>query len=119
MIGMTNSPNSHLAVNSGLPVGEVYPDQDTIGTLVNLNAIAVIQGGPHPEPAKRFVDFVLSPTGQRMLVKNAYEIPLVADVDAKPVKPLAELKTPLVTIRSLAAVADSTMDLLRKIDPRW
>ena len=119
VIGLTNSPNSHLAVKAGLPVGEVYPDQDTIGTLVNLNAIAVVQGAPHPEKAKRFVDFVLSPNGQRLLVENAYEIPLLANIDSGSVKPLSAMKTPSITVRSLAAAADSTMDLLRNIDPRW
>jgi len=118
-IGVTNSPNSHLAVRAGLPVGEVYPDQNTIGTLVNLNTIAVVEGGPHLEPAKQFVDFVLSPIGQRLLVEKAYEIPLVPDVDSGSVKPLSAMKTPSVTVRSLAAAADSTMDLLRAIDPRW
>ena len=118
-IGVTNSPNSHLAVRAGLPVGEVYPDQDTIGTLVNLNAIAVVEGGPHLKPAKQFVDFVLSPAGQRLLVQHAYEIPLVANVDSGSVKHLSAMKTPSVTVRSLAAAADSTMDLLRTIDPRW
>ncbi len=119
MIGVTNSPNSHLAVRAGLPVGEVYPDQDTIGTLVNLNAIALVEGGPHLTSAKQFVDFVLLPAGQRLLVERAYEIPLVGDVDSGLVKPLSEMKTPSVTVRSLAVAADSTMDLLRAIDPRW
>lgn len=118
-IGLTNSPNSHLAVRAGLPVGEVYPDQGTIGTLVNLNAIAVVQDSPHPELAKQFVDFVLSPEGQRLLVENAYEIPLRTDVNSGSVKPLSAMKTPSITVRSLAAAADSTMDLLRNIDPRW
>lgn len=118
-IGLTNSPNSHLAVRAGLPVGEVYPDQDTIGTLVNLNAIAVVHSSPHPELAKQFVDFVLSPAGQRLLVENAYEIPLRTDVNSGSVKPLSAMKTPSITVRSLAAAADSTMDLLRNIDPRW
>ena len=118
-IGVTNSPNSHLAARAGLPVGEVYPDQDTIGTLVNLNAIAVVEGGPHPELAKQFVDFVLSPAGQRLLVEKAYEIPLVGNVDSGTVKPLSAMHTPSVTVRSLADAADSTMDLLRNIDSRW
>ena len=118
-IGVTNSPNSHLAVGAGLPVAEVYPDQDTIGTLVNLNAIALIQGGSHPESAKRFVDFVLSPEGQRVLVENAYEIPLVSDVATGSVKPLAAIRTPSITVSLLAAAANPTIDLLRTIDPRW
>jgi len=118
-IGLTNSPNSHLAVGAGFPVGEVYPDQTMIGTLVNLNAIAVIQGAPHPELAKRFVDFVLSHDGQQLLVENAYEIPLLPSVDSGLVKPLSAIRVPSVTVRGLAAAADSTMDLLRSIDPRW
>ena len=93
-------------MRAGLPVGEVYPDQATIGTLVNLNAIALVKGGPHPEPARQFVDFVLSPSGQQLLVENAYEIPLVANVDSGPVKPLSAMNTPSITVRSLADAAD-------------
>jgi hypothetical protein len=54
-----------------------------------------------------------------LLIENAYEIPLVANVDSGSVKPLSAIKTPSLTVRSLADAADSTMDLLRTIDPRW
>lgn len=119
VIGLTNSPNYHLAKKAGLPVGVLYPDQETIGTLLNLNAIALVKGGAREAQAKKFIDFVLSPTGQGLLVQNAYEIPLMPDVSTGSVKPLSAIKIPSITVPRLAAEADSTMQMLRAIDVRW
>ncbi len=85
-IGLTNSPNYFLARKAGYPVGVVYPDQKDgeVGTLLNLNAIALVKGAQHPGAAKRFIDFVLSAAGQRILIDGAYEIPLRPDITGSP-----------------------------------
>ncbi len=118
-VGLTNSPNYFLARKADYPVGVVYPDQDDggSGTLLNLNAIALVKGAANPRAARRFVDFVLSAEGQRILVNGAYEIPLKPDI-IDPV-PLTGFRRTPVTEEQLANLAESTLKLLAGIGPEW
>lgn len=120
-VGLTNSPNYYLAKKMGLPVGVVYPDQgpDGIGTPINANAVAVIKGAKHPEGARKFIDFVLSPEGQRILVAADYEIPLLPGGDPGEVLPAKAIKQPPVTEQRLAALAEPTIKLLTALSPDW
>ncbi len=52
---------------SGHPVKFVYP---TATTLAPAN-IAIIKNAPHPRAAKAFIDFLLSPQGQKILFEPA------------------------------------------------
>ena len=118
-VGLTNSPNYFLARKADYPVGVGYPDQDNggPGTLLNLNAIALVKGAASPAAAKRFIDFVLSAEGQRILIDGAYEIPLKPDI-IDPV-PLTGFRRTPVTEEQLADLAESTLKLLAGIGPEW
>ena len=120
-VGLTNSPNYYLAKKMSLPVGVVYPDQgpDGIGTLINANAAAVIKGAKNPEAARKFIDFLLSPEGQRILVTADYEIPVLPDGDPGEVLPAKAIKQPPVTEQRLAALAEPTLKLLTTLSPEW
>lgn len=50
---------------SGFPVEFVYP---TVTTLVPAN-IAILNNAPHPKVAAAFIEFLLSPKGQEILLK--------------------------------------------------
>ena len=118
-IGLTNSPNYFLARKARYPVGVVYPDQNDgeVGTLLNLNAVALVKGAQHPDAAKRFIDFVLSPAGQRILIDGAYEIPLKPDIID--LVPLTGFRRTPVTEEQLAELAEPTLKLLAEIGPEW
>ncbi|TAL09334.1 MAG: extracellular solute-binding protein [Nitrospirae bacterium] len=118
-VGLTNSPNYFLARKADYPVGVVYPDQDDggPGTLLNLNAIALVKGAANPAAARRFIDFVLSAEGQRILVDGAYEIPLKPDI-IDPV-PLTGFRRTPVTEEQLADLAEATLKLLAGVGPEW
>ncbi|TLY23505.1 MAG: extracellular solute-binding protein [Nitrospirae bacterium] len=120
-IGLTNSPNYYLARQNNLPVGVVYPDQDSggIGTPVNPNAVAVIKGAANPEAARKFIDFVLSPEGQRILVTQDYEFPLAGHVDSSEVPPLKSIKRTAVTAQRLADLEEATLKLLTSLNQNW
>jgi iron(III) transport system substrate-binding protein len=120
-IGLTNSPNYYLARQNNLPVGVVYPDQDAagLGTPVNPNSVAVIKGAANPEAAHKFIDFVLSPEAQRILVTQDYEIPLVAGVNSSEVPPLQSIKRTAVTAQRLADLEEATLTLLTSLNPNW
>jgi iron(III) transport system substrate-binding protein len=118
-LGLTNSPNYFLARKAEYPVGVIYPDQEDggLGTLLNLNAIALVQGAPSQAAAKRFIDFVLSPEGQRILVEGAFEIPLKPDIIDP--APLAGFRRMPVTEEQLADLAEPTLKLLAGISADW
>jgi iron(III) transport system substrate-binding protein len=102
-------------------VGVVYPDQDAggFGTPVNPNSVAVIKGAANPEAARKFIDFVLSPAGQRILVTQDYEIPLVDNVDTGEVSSLEAIKRTAVTAQRLADLEEATLKLLTSLNPNW
>jgi iron(III) transport system substrate-binding protein len=118
-IGLTNSPNYFVARKAGYPVGVVYPDQKDgeVGTLLNLNAIALVKGAQHAGAAKQFIDFVLSATGQRILIDGAYEIPLRPDIID--LVPLTGFRQTPVTEEQLAELSELTLKLLAEIGPEW
>ena len=120
-IGLTNSPNYYLAKQNNLPVGAVYPDQESagLGTPINPNTAAVIKGAANPDAARKFINFLLSPEGQRILVTQDYEIPLITDVDAGEVVPAKAIKQPAVTAQRLAELEEPTLKLLTSLDPNW
>ena len=120
-IGLTNSPNFHLAKKMDLPVGVLYPDQDSggFGTPINPNAAAIIKGAANPEAARKFIDFLLAPEGQRILVVQDYEIPLIPEADAGEVLPAKSIKRPAVSAQRLAELEEPTLKLLTSLNPNW
>ncbi len=112
-VGLTNSPNYHLALQANLPVGVVYPDQGPrgMGALVNPNAVAIVKGSKNLDQAKRFVDFLLSKAAQELLVKHAFEIPLLPGIDPGSVRPLSGFKTLQIKQERLADLEDRTITL--------
>ena len=61
--GLTDTDDALIEVKHAEPVEIVYPDQGPggLGTLFIPNTVAIIKGGPHPEAARRLVDYLLSP----------------------------------------------------------
>ena len=53
------------AIASGQPIEFVYP---SVTAIVPAN-VAIIKGGPNPDGARRFINFLLSDDGQRLLFK--------------------------------------------------
>lgn len=64
------------------PIGILYPDQGDgqMGTPMATITVAIIRGAKHPKGAQRFIDFLLQPTGNRLLVEGKYELPLANGV---------------------------------------
>jgi iron(III) transport system substrate-binding protein len=112
-LGLTNSPNYHLAIEAGLPVGVVYPDQGRaqMGVLVNPNVVAIVRGAKNLAQARQFVDFILSPKAQELLVHHAFEIPLVPGADPGKVRPLGKLQVSKITQERLGDLEDLTIKL--------
>lgn len=96
--GLTDTDDAIGAVEQGHPVAIVYPDRepDQLGTLFIPNTLAIIKGCPHPDRARRLVDYVLSPAVEEKLATGASaQIPLNPAVKTK-----ARVETP-ATIKAM------------------
>ncbi len=67
-VGLTDTDDVLSGQADGEPVEMVYPDQDTLGTLVVPSTVVLLRGAPHPGPARRLVDYLAGPEVERQLV---------------------------------------------------
>lgn len=95
--GWTDTDDYHVAREGGYPVAAVYPDQDGVGTLLIPNTLGILANAPHPEAARRFVDWALRPEIEAELAASrSAQIPVRAGVarpphvvDARAFRPMA------------------------------
>lgn len=64
-------------------VGFVWPNQKTSGTHVNISGGGVAKNAPHPEAAKKFLEYLASDEAQAYLANGNNEWPVVASAVAK------------------------------------
>lgn len=77
--GLTDTDDVLGEIEAGRPVAMIYPDQGLqgLGTLVIPNTVAIIRGCPHPEYARRFVEYLLRPEVEAILSAGpSAQIPL-------------------------------------------
>jgi iron(III) transport system substrate-binding protein len=115
--GLTDTDDAIIEQEKGMPIAIVYPDQGEggIGTLFIPNTVAVIAGGPHPQAARRLVDYLLSPGVEAALAAGASaQIPLSSAVPG-PVRVATPrtVKAMRVDFDSAAAQWDATAEFLR------
>jgi len=81
--GFTDTDDMKVALDEGFPVVQVVPDQgpDDPGLLVIPNTVALVKGAPHPEAARRLIDFLLSTEVEAMLAAGpSAQIPVRSGV---------------------------------------
>jgi iron(III) transport system substrate-binding protein len=72
-VGMTDTDDALAAIARGLPIAFSFPRhaEDPAfaggGTFAIPNTVALVAGGPHPEAARRFMEFMLAPATERQL----------------------------------------------------
>ncbi|WP_418790278.1 extracellular solute-binding protein [Phosphitispora sp. TUW77] len=91
MFGLTDTDDACQAVQDGLPVQIIFPDQeqDGLGTFVIPNTVAMIKGAPHPEQAKKLIDFLVSKEAEQTMVEIGWS--------QFPVRPVTSKNTCLET----------------------
>ena len=103
-LGLTDTDDANVALQEGKPVGVVYPDQETMGTLIVPNAVVLIEGGPNPASARRFIDYLLQPeTEQALAESQAAQMPVRPGVEVPDhVRPLESIASMQVDYGELA-----------------
>jgi iron(III) transport system substrate-binding protein len=112
---LANLSNVHVFYMEGNPVGEAWLDQEAggLGTHVEAHTVAVLKGCRHPEAARDFVDFLLTPEIQTFLARVSGETPVNPRAEHGSVRPLADIRRLDAPLEKVAGLMESTRDLLR------
>jgi len=112
----TDTDDASEAVAQHKPVAVVYPDQTGIGTLVMPNAVALVKGAPHPEEARKLIDYLLSRQVEEALAKSAAaQMPLQSGVLVPPnVKPVGTIKDMALSYATLGKTIDEILPYLKQ-----
>ena len=65
-LGLTDTDDVWIGKLRGDPIDLVYPEP----TLVVPNTVALVRGAPNPEPARRFIDYLLRPETEALLARG-------------------------------------------------
>ncbi|MBU2082870.1 MAG: extracellular solute-binding protein [Alphaproteobacteria bacterium] len=57
-----------------------FPEQDGVGTHINVTAASVAAHAPNKDNAVRFIEWLVTPEGQKMLTEETKEFPMIAGV---------------------------------------
>jgi iron(III) transport system substrate-binding protein len=92
--GFIDTDDANVSLQDGKPVQFLYPDQNDMGTPVMPNTVSLIAGAPHPETAKKLIDYLLSAeTEKRLAELDCVQMPLHPHVPTPPnVKPVGAIK---------------------------
>lgn len=110
VITLWDLPDILIERHKGSPFGYTLP---TSGTPVIEDAIALVRGAPHPEAARRFVEWVGSVEAQLLAAHLAFRLPARSDLDRDSLPAWArEVYADLV-------VADVDWELLSEHGAAW
>ncbi|MGH3503122.1 MAG: iron ABC transporter substrate-binding protein [Nocardioidaceae bacterium] len=93
-----------------------FPPGDP-GSLLNVSGAAALASAPHPKAAQRFLAYLVSPAGQKVIQdSDSYEYPLNPKVSANsaltPLHKIHPLRTPL---GKLGRGRNETLQLMRQV----
>jgi iron(III) transport system substrate-binding protein len=108
-VGITDTDDVNVARLEGKPVGMIYPDTDSMGTLIIPNCAVLIANGPNPDTGRRFIDYLLRPETEKALAASeAAQIPLRPGVPVPEVVPSIERLKPMkVNYTTLAGLLET------------
>jgi iron(III) transport system substrate-binding protein len=106
VFALVDSDDGVSRMRQGKAVAMVYPDQHDggAGCFVVPNAVVLIKGGPHPETAKKLMDYLLSKeTEKKLAFADCAQIPLHAGVETPPeLRRIEDLRTMQVNYAEVA-----------------
>ena len=118
-LGLVNHYYLYLvqAEQPDAPIANHFLEAGDPGALVSVAGAGVLESAGDASNAEQFIEFLLSPEGQRFYVDDAEEAeyPLIEGIDARPgLPPLDSLEGPSVDLTSFGAEHEATIELLRE-----
>jgi iron(III) transport system substrate-binding protein len=77
-LGMSMEYAGYIWASNGAPVRVIYPED---GTVVAMEGVAIIKGGPNPESARAFVDFINRKDVRELIFAKTFRRPARQDID--------------------------------------
>ena len=77
-LGISLEYAGYLWANNGAPVVTIYPSE---GTYAAMEGVGIVKGGPNPESAKKFVDWINRKDTREMILKATFRRPARKDLD--------------------------------------
>lgn len=77
-LGMSLEYAGYLWASNGAPVKVIYPSD---GTVVAMEGVGIIKGGPDTENAKQFVDFINKKEVRELIFRKTFRRPARQDLD--------------------------------------
>jgi iron(III) transport system substrate-binding protein len=116
-IGMTDTDDGMVELSAGKPVKIVYPDSGPqgMGVLFIPNTLSIVKGAPHPQAARKLVEYLLSPSVEGSLAQSpSAQIPLNPQVRVPlQVKGPQDVKAMSVDFAQAARLFESTASWLK------
>lgn len=116
-VAVTDLDDAFVRIDDGKPLGIIYPDQHGIGTLLTPNSVALVKKAPHPETARRLIDYLLSREVEAALARaRSRQIPLRSGIPGPPGVPsIASLRVMKLNLTTLSGDLDTTDLFLRQL----
>ncbi len=115
---IVDSDDAINRIRQGRGVKMIYPDQseDGIGCFVVPNVVLMIKGAPHPESAKRLIDYLLSKeVEERLAFADCAQIPLHNGVKMPAeLRPLDQIKVMKVDYKQVAQKMQEIQPFLKR-----
>jgi len=90
--------------------------QETGGTHVNVSGMAMAKGAPNPENARKFMEFLVSDTAQRIYAEVNYEYPVKPGIPVEEtVASFGELKPDTLPLAEVAKNRKTASQLVDKV----
>jgi iron(III) transport system substrate-binding protein len=113
-VGLTDTDDVNVALENGQPIAMVLPDKDGFGVPVMPNMVSLIADAPHPDEARRLVDYLLSADVERQLAQSeAVQIPLHSGVQGPRNIPAIDTFKPMML--DYAKAADRVEDATKRL----
>jgi iron(III) transport system substrate-binding protein len=118
-LGFTDTDDVNASMEDGRRVAMIYLDQGEgeMGTLVIPNTVGIIANCPHPEAAKRFIDYLLSKEVESKLAHSrSIQMPVRPDVKTpENVRPIGDIKPMKVDFEGVADQMEETAKFVQEL----
>lgn len=108
-IGVTGDYNVAKKIKEGAPVAVAYPEE---GTGARFDASGIIKGGPNPENAKRFMDWIVTKEALTIVYESNFRRTVNPDV------PVPDGLPPLETVTLVPYDADKAAEMREDLTTR-
>lgn len=114
--GLTDTDDVNVGITEGMSIEQIFPDQDSFGTLLIPNSVALVKDSPNPEAGRLLIDFLLSPeVEKRLAASQSAQIPVRKKLRDELGLSLDEVKFMDVSYEKMADLMDQVLIDLQNI----